>query len=93
MSLFVYPAIVHKDGDTYGVVFPDFPGCVTVGDSQKEIALNAPEALGGHVEVMMDEGLRLPEPTSIESLTLDAASGDIAIILVTAYAARSETAA
>jgi len=87
MNVFVFPAIVHKEDTTYGVVFPDLPGCVTVADSQAELAANAAEALTGHLETMMDGGLRLPEPSHIEGLSLDTARGDVAIILVSAYAA------
>ena len=61
MSVYVFPAIIHKEGETYGVVFPDLLGCVTVGDSQQEIALNAAEALSGHLEVMLDHDDRIPE--------------------------------
>lgn len=93
MSVYVFPAIIHKEGETYGVVFPDLPGCVTVGDSQQEIALNAVEALSGHLEVMLDHDDRIPEPSAIETLKLDTSGGDIGTLLVTAYAVKSKTAA
>jgi len=88
LSVYVFPAIVHKEGDNYGVVFPDLPGCVSVGDSQREIALNAAEALGGHLEVMLEHEETLPEPTNLEAIKLDADGGDIGVILVTAYAVK-----
>ncbi|MEO0548936.1 MAG: type II toxin-antitoxin system HicB family antitoxin [Pseudomonadota bacterium] len=93
MSVYVFPAVVHKDGDTYGVVFPDLPGCVSVGDSQQEIALNAAEALSGHLEVMLDHDQRIPDATALEAIQLDNSGGDIGTILVTAYAVKSKTAA
>jgi predicted RNase H-like HicB family nuclease len=93
VSVYVFPAIIHKEGETYGVVFPDLLGCVTVGDSQQEIALNAAEALSGHLEVMLDHDDRIPEPSLIEALELDLAGGDIGTMLVTAYAVKSKTAA
>ncbi len=77
-----------KSGDTYGVVFPDLPGCVSVGDSQREIALNASEVLSGHLEVMLEHDEALPEPTRLEAIKLNPNEGDIAIILVTAYAVK-----
>ena len=89
MSVYVYPAIVHKEGETYGVTFPDLPGCVSVGDSQTEIALNASEALSGHLEVMMAADESIPDASAIETVQIDTGSGDIGAILVTAYAARS----
>jgi predicted RNase H-like HicB family nuclease len=32
-----YIAVLHKDADSdYGVDFPDFPGCVTAGETLEE---------------------------------------------------------
>ena len=45
------------------MVFPDFPGCVTQGDTPQQAMENAIEALSLHVEGMVAEGLALP-PTS-----------------------------
>ncbi len=87
MSVYVFPAILSKEADVYGVTFPDFPGCVSSGTSQTEIALNASEALSGHLEVLMDFGDRLPEPSDLENITLDSSQNEFAKILVTAYAA------
>jgi predicted RNase H-like HicB family nuclease len=84
---------MHKEGDVYGVVFPDLPGCVSVGDTQAELAINAAEALSGHLEAMMDHGERIPPATAIETITLESSEGDIAVILVTAYAAPAPRAA
>lgn len=88
MSVYVFPAIIHKEDDIYGVTFPDLPGCVSVGDSQQEIALNAAEALSGHLEILLEGDERLPEPTQLEAIKFDLDSGDIGAILVTAYAVK-----
>ncbi len=44
-----FVAIIHKDhGSDFGVLFPDFPGCVTAGatvDETKALAQEAPEGL------------------------------------------------
>ncbi|MEO9971370.1 MAG: type II toxin-antitoxin system HicB family antitoxin [Hyphomonadaceae bacterium] len=93
MSVYVFPAIIHKEDDNYGVVFPDLPGCISVGDSQHEIALNAAEALGGHLEAMLEDDDPLPEPSQVEQLKLKPDEGDIAVILVTAYAVKPRTVA
>lgn len=70
MALWFYPALIVQDAhDTpeagYGVVFPDFPGCVTMGDTVQEAALYAIEALGGHVEVMADSEESIPQPSEL----------------------------
>ena len=59
-----YPAIISKHEDTdYGVVFPDFPGCVTTGETVREAAEMALEALALHVEGMVEDRDALPEPS------------------------------
>ena len=37
-----YIALVHKDeGTSYGVSFPDVPGCISAGDTLEEAVANA----------------------------------------------------
>jgi predicted RNase H-like HicB family nuclease len=65
MALRFYRAIAYQapgDGPTDGwdVVFPDFPGCVTQGDTAQRALENAIEALSLHVEGMLAERLALP---------------------------------
>jgi predicted RNase H-like HicB family nuclease len=72
MAVRFYPAlIVQDDGDRetegYGVVFPDFPGCVSEGDTVDEAALNATEALGGHIASMQDAGEAIPTPSAVDA--------------------------
>jgi predicted RNase H-like HicB family nuclease len=72
MALKVYRAIVFQnpgDGpqDGWDAVFPDFPGCVSTGDTANEAIKNAVEALGLHVEGMVSEGLELP-PESVSNM-------------------------
>jgi len=41
-----YIALVHKDeGTSYGVSFPDVPGCISAGDTFEDAVANAVEAL------------------------------------------------
>ncbi len=47
-----YVAFIHRDRN-YGVSFPDFPGCVSVGDSISEAVRPGSEALALHVEGML----------------------------------------
>ena len=49
-----YIALVRKDPESaYGVEFPDFPGCISAGDTLDEAARGAAEALQLHVEGML----------------------------------------
>lgn len=41
-----YPAIFHKENDSYWVEFPDLEGCFSSGETIEEAYENAKEALG-----------------------------------------------
>jgi predicted RNase H-like HicB family nuclease/predicted transcriptional regulator len=63
----VYPAVITKaEGEDYGVVFPDLPGCVTTGETVSEAATMAIEALAGHVAAMIEAEESIPEPTPLD---------------------------
>jgi len=78
-----YPAVIDKDPDSdYGVVFPDFPGCVSAGSTLDEALLGAHEALAGHVALMVADGDELPEPTPLEAVAAKRDTTTVAITLV-----------
>ena len=54
--------------DVLGVVFPDFPGCISCGDNYDEAYRNAHEALSGHVQVMIENGEKIPASSSLEEI-------------------------
>lgn len=54
--------------DTLGVVFPDFPGCISCGDNYDEAYRMAHEALSAHVESMKSQNLPIPTPRSLEQI-------------------------
>jgi predicted RNase H-like HicB family nuclease len=68
-----YIALVHKDkGTSYGVSFPDVPGCISAGDTFEEAIDNASEALAGHLAVTKADGDPIPNARSLETLKQDA---------------------
>jgi predicted RNase H-like HicB family nuclease len=72
-----YIALVHKDeGTSYGVSFPDVPGCISAGDTFEEAVGNAAEALAGHLELMRADGDTIPAPRSFDELRRDRAFQD-----------------
>ena len=78
-----YPAVIDKDPDSdFGVVFPDFPGCVSAGSTLDEAVLGAHEALAGHVTLMVADGDELPAPTPLETVAAGRDSTTVAITLV-----------
>lgn len=63
--------IVEKGETSYGAYSPDVPGCVAVGDTREEALQLFREALQGHLELMREEHLPLPEPqTSVEYIDM-----------------------
>ena len=64
-----YIALVHKDeGTSYGVSFPDVPGCISAGYTFEEAIVNAGVALAGHFAAMRADGETIPAPRSFEAL-------------------------
>jgi predicted RNase H-like HicB family nuclease len=86
-----YIALVHKDaGTSYGVSFPDVPGCISAGDSFEQAVANAAEALAGHFAAMKADGDPLPAPRSFEALKRDPVfAGDAAGAIVTMVTPRA----
>jgi predicted RNase H-like HicB family nuclease len=80
-----YIAVVHKDPDSdYGVSFPDFPGCVTAGSTIDEAKDMAHEALSLHIRGTLEDGDKIPDPSSLESIMADPENADaIAFLVVT----------
>jgi predicted RNase H-like HicB family nuclease len=78
-----YPALVDKDADSdFGVSFPDFPGCVSAGETLEDALLGAQEALSGHVALMVADGDALPRPISLEKVAGEKEPSTVAITLV-----------
>jgi predicted RNase H-like HicB family nuclease len=66
-----YVSFIHRDDAGYGVSFPDFPGCVSVGDSLDDAVRRGCEALAFHVEGLCDDGDPIPPPRSIDAIKAD----------------------
>lgn len=76
MARRVYLGGVSGRAGNYGIVFPDFLGCVSVGESMTEIVAMGREALQLHVDSMAEDDDRIPEPTSVDFDRLDAEFSD-----------------
>ena len=67
-----YVSFIHKDRDSdYGISFPDFPGCVSVGNTIDDAIRRGCEALAFHVEGLLDDGESIPVPRPIEAIKAD----------------------
>ncbi len=64
-----YIGLIHKDADSdFGVSFPDLPGVVTAGTTLDDAREMAEEALSLHLEGMAEDGVAIPEPSSLEEI-------------------------
>lgn len=66
MDISYYLIVIEKSENNYGAYFPDFPGCITVGDTIEELKKNALEAL----ELHLQDEVVIPFPPPIKEQTL-----------------------
>jgi len=67
-----YIAFIHKDPDSsYGVSFPDVPGCISAGGTIDEAVRNGVEALSGHVRMLEADGDPVPAPRDFDAIMSD----------------------
>lgn len=59
-----YIGILERSATGFSVFFPDVPGCVSAGRSERETFENAEEALAFHFAEMARAGEAVPEPSA-----------------------------
>ena len=84
MAAVIYPAIIERAAEGFSVFFPDLPGCTSAGRSLTEAALNAEDALYGHLLITAQHGEGVPEPSALEDIERDPEVEEAALILVRA---------
>lgn len=78
-----YVALLRKQPDSdYGVDFPDFPGCITAGETLEDARRMALGALQFHIEGMMDDGEPVPAPSRLDQIMADADHRDAVAVLI-----------
>jgi len=60
-----YAIVVEKAGNNYSAYVPDLPGCVATGATVEETEREIREAIGFHIEGLIEDGLPIPQPVSI----------------------------
>ena len=63
-----YIALIQKENKEYGVIFPDFPGCVSVGKTVDEAYKNSIEALALHIDGIKEDKEQIPEPRTFDEI-------------------------
>ena len=85
-----YIAYLHKDRKSdFGVSFPDFPGCITAGRTLEEARRRAAEALSFHIAGMIEDGEKIPNPSSVDDVAGDPAIKGAVAFLVPAHSERT----
>ncbi len=65
-----YIALVRKHKhSSFGIEFPDFPGCISAADNLDEAVESAKEALLLHIEGMLEDDEPIPEASSLEDIS------------------------
>jgi predicted RNase H-like HicB family nuclease len=60
-----YAIVVEKASANYAAYVPDLPGCVATGDTVEETKQRLREAIELHVRGLEEDGLAVPEPSSL----------------------------
>lgn len=55
-------ALLHKEGDSYGIHFPDYPGAVSGGVSFDDAVKRGASTLLFHIQGLVDDGEDIPVP-------------------------------
>jgi len=67
-----YFALLRKEPESdFSVDFPDFPGCVTAGETLEEARKLASEVLEFHIDGMLEDRLPIPPPSGLEAVMAD----------------------
>jgi len=60
-----YAMIIEPGERNYSAYLPDLPGCVATGKTIEELRQRMSEAIELHLDGMREDGLPIPEPTSL----------------------------
>lgn len=60
-----YAIVVEKAENNYSAYVPDLPGCIATGATVEETEREIREAIGFHIEGLVEDGLPVPQATSI----------------------------
>jgi predicted RNase H-like HicB family nuclease len=60
-----YAIVIEKADGNYSAYVPDLPGCVATGLTLEEVEEQMREAIAFHLEGLREDGLPIPEPTTL----------------------------
>jgi predicted RNase H-like HicB family nuclease len=78
-----YVALLRKQPDSdFGVDFPDFPGCVTAGETLDDARRMAAEALQFHIEGLIEDGETIAAPSRLDEIMANSDHRDGVAVLI-----------
>jgi predicted RNase H-like HicB family nuclease len=60
-----YAIVIEKANGNYSAYVPDLPGCIATGETIEAIEREIRDAIRFHIEGLKQDGLPVPQPTSI----------------------------
>ncbi len=60
-----YAIVVEKAKSNYAAYVPDLPGCVATGATVEEAEGRLREAIEVHIQGLREDGLPVPQPSSV----------------------------
>lgn len=60
-----YAIVVEKTENNFSAYVPDLPGCIAIGNTLEEAEHEIRQAMAFHIEGLREDGLPIPEATSI----------------------------
>jgi len=60
-----YAVIIERGERNFSAYVPDLPGCIATGKTLEEVKRRMSEAVELHLRGMCEDGLPIPEPTSL----------------------------
>jgi predicted RNase H-like HicB family nuclease len=84
-------ALHTDDGVKYGVTVPDLPGCFSSGDTLDEAIEMGKEAIDAHYELMVEKGMKIPQPRPISEHKADPLLADAVWAIVEVDVERYQT--
>lgn len=66
----LYPIAIALGDEkhAHGVFVPDIPGCFSAADEFQDVYANTIEAITGHIELLVEDGEEIPQPSDIRTL-------------------------
>ncbi|MGH7812654.1 MAG: type II toxin-antitoxin system HicB family antitoxin [Candidatus Binataceae bacterium] len=59
-----YAVVIEKAAANYSAYVPDLPGCIATGSTRQQVERRIQTAIRFHLEGRIEDGLRVPKPTT-----------------------------